>query len=89
MVVPCTMGVHAEDGDPSVEAGSIIVFPSLGRFRGRAGHYICGMTCAQIAIIPTKSTTDVSAAASSTNVFNMTELPIDALSTIRYDSMRT
>jgi len=30
-----------------------------------------GMSCAQTAIIPTKSVIDASAAASSTNIFNM------------------
>lgn len=33
-----------------------------------------GINCAQIAIIPTKSVIDASAAASSTNVFNMGDL---------------
>ena len=40
MVVPCTTGVHAGDADPSVYAGSIIVFPSLGLFPKPVSRYI-------------------------------------------------
>ncbi len=37
--------------------------------------YNCGMSCAQIATMPTNKTIEASAAASSTNVFNMTLSP--------------
>jgi hypothetical protein len=62
MVMPQARAVHAE---PSNEARRPR-FPA-----GPATTQSWGMSCAQTAIIPTKSVIDASAAASSTNVFNI------------------
>ena len=62
MVMPQARAVHAE---PLTEAGRPR-FPA-----GPATTQSWGISWAQTAIIPTKSVMDASAAASSTNVFNM------------------
>jgi len=67
MVMPQARAVHAE---PSNDARRPR-FPA-----GPATTQSWGMSCAQTAIIPTKSVIDASAAASSTNVFNISRLPV-------------
>ena len=82
MVMPGAGGVHAEPAVPARRPA----FPQGGIIRGSSGVrsralplqtgprrrlQSWGINCAQIAIVPTKSVIDASAAASSTNVFNM------------------
>lgn len=62
MVMPEARAVHAEPSNRAKRPR----FPA-----GPVTTQSWGMSCAQTAIIPTKSVIDASAAASSTNVFNM------------------
>src|SRR5882757_74499 len=63
MVMPRAQAVHAEPGFPVRRPA----FPQLERPPDQSW----GINCAQTAIIPTNSTIDASAAASSTKVLNM------------------
>jgi hypothetical protein len=67
MVMPWAGSVHAEAAidalRPAFPQGVSAMFPNA---------QIWGISCAQTAIIPMNSVIDASAAASSTNVFNMT-----------------
>jgi hypothetical protein len=67
MVVPLTCGVH---GQPAIVAGRPL-YPQSAQVWAPQSW---GISCAQTAIIPTNSEIDVSAAASSTNIFNMPSL---------------
>src|SRR5258708_232012 len=75
MVMPWALSVHAERAIPDRRPA----FPQVGAWgrpapspsQRRPRPQSWGINCAQIAIIATKSAIDVSAAASSTNVFNM------------------
>src|SRR5258708_2170782 len=64
MVVPLSCGVH---GQPAIVAGRPL-FPQSAQVWAPQSW---GISCTQTAIIPTKSEIDASAAASSTNIFNM------------------
>jgi hypothetical protein len=76
IVRPWTRTVHAEGVNharrPAFPQGAHL--PSRRPTRRRAQS--CGISCAHTAIIPTKSAIDASAAASSTNILNITRLPI-------------
>ena len=75
MVMPWPCGVHAERSlrarhpafPQPVRTSAWIRFPPRSQS--------CGITCAQIAIIPINSVIDASAAASSTNIRNIVRLP--------------
>ena len=82
MVMPRARCVHAERAIDARRPGfpqplSLIREPclagrALASWPGALGlPQSWGISCAQMAIIPTKSVIDASAAASSTNIFNM------------------
>src|SRR6476646_402071 len=69
MVMPWPCGVHAERAPFARHPA----FPQPAGLAGRHADQSWGISCAQTAIIPTNSVIDASAAASSTNILNMSD----------------